>query len=195
MEQQENYIDPHRAALVVIDLQQGIVGMDAKPRSSHEVVANAARLASHMRSHGGLVVLVRVAFEADGKDRLMPLIDQAIPLHRGQAQANYSDLVPEMGPHAGDLVITKRQWGAFYGTPLDLELRRRGKDTIILCGIATNFGVESTARDAYERAYQQVFVEDAMASMTEEGHRYPLQFIFPRLGRIRTTDQVIAMVR
>ena len=79
--------------------------------------------------------------------------------------ADWAEIVPELGPEPGDLVITKRQWGAFYGTELDLQLRRRGIDTILLTGIATNIGVESTARDAYERGYRQVFVEDAMAAM------------------------------
>jgi nicotinamidase-related amidase len=102
-----------------------------------------------------------------------------------------SDLLPEIGPRPGDIVITKRQWGAFYGTELDLQLRRRGVRAIVLGGIATNIGVESTARDAYERGYGQVFVEDAMSSLSAEGHKMTLDVIFPRIGRIRSTEQVL----
>ena len=88
--------------------------------------------------------------------------------------------------------MTKRQWGAFYGTDLDLQLRRRGVKTIVLCGIATNFGVESTARDAWERNYEIIFAEDAMSSMEAESHHFAITRIFPRLGRVRSTEQVLA---
>jgi nicotinamidase-related amidase len=88
-------------------------------------------------------------------------------------------------------VITKRQWGAFYGTELDLQLRRRGIRTIVIGGIATNFGVESTARDAFERGYEQVFAEDAMSSVSAEAHRFAVSVVFPRIGRVRSTDEIL----
>lgn len=81
-------------------------------------------------------------------------------------------------------MIGKRQWGAFYGTDLDLQLRRRGIDTILLIGIATNIGVESTVRDAFERGYQQVFVEDAMASLSPDEHASTVRTVVPRIGRV-----------
>jgi nicotinamidase-related amidase len=86
--------------------------------------------------------------------------------------------------------VVKRQWGAFYGTDLDLQLRRRGVQTIVLTGIATNFGVESTARDAWERSYALVFAEDAMSALSEAAHRFAVETIFPRLGRIRPTAEI-----
>ncbi len=89
-------------------------------------------------------------------------------------------------------VIGKRQWGAFYGTELDLQLRRRGIDTILLAGISTNIGVESTARDAYERGYEQVFVEDAMTARDAGEHAHTVRLIFPRIGRVRSTADVLA---
>lgn len=93
-----------------------------------------------------------------------------------------------------DIIITKRQWGAFHGTELDLQLRRRGIDTIVLCGIATSIGVESTARYAYELGYNQIFPEDAMTSRNEEEHRSTIANIFPRIGQVKTTDEVIALI-
>jgi nicotinamidase-related amidase len=89
-------------------------------------------------------------------------------------------------------VIFKRKWGAFYGTDLDLQLRRRGLKTIVLCGIATEFGVESTARDAYERGYEQVFAEDAMTGRSAESHANSITHIFPRMGRVRSTEEIVA---
>jgi nicotinamidase-related amidase len=90
-----------------------------------------------------------------------------------------------------DFVITKKQWGAFYGTELDLQLRRRKIENIVLCGIATNIGVESTARFAFEYGYQQIFVEDAMSSRTVEDHESSVKYTFPRMGRIRKTEDVL----
>jgi nicotinamidase-related amidase len=107
----------------------------------------------------------------------------------------YSELVPEVRQAPADIDIVKKQWGAFYGTQLDLQLRRRGIRTIVIGGIATNFGVESTARDAWERSYALVFVEDAMASFSEEWHRFSVDNIFPRLGRIRSTAEVLSAIR
>ena len=84
------------------------------------------------------------------------------------------------------------RWGAFYGTELDLQLRRRGIDTILLAGISTNVGVESTARDAYERGYEQVFVEDAMAARNPDEHAHTVRTLFARIGRVRSTAEVLA---
>ncbi len=187
-------LEARTTALVLIDLQRGIAGRQTAPYSAGEVIANAAGLAARCRQAGSLVVLVRVAFEPDGRDRLAPRADEAG--WGGQTPPpDFSELVPELGRQEGDLVVTKRQWGAFYGTELDLELRRRGIRTILLGGIATNFGVESTARDAYERGYEQVFVEDAMAGMTAEAHAFAVRTIFPRIGLVRSTEEVLAALK
>ena len=178
-------IDPRTTALVLVDLQQSVVALPLAPRPAAEVVANAVRLLERFHSLGATVVLVRVAF-LDGQDRLNLPVDTPPP-----ARVGPSELVPEVGPQPDDIVITKRQWGAFYGTELDLQLRRRGVRTIVIGGIATNFGVESTARDAYERGYAQVFAEDAMTSVNAEAHRLAVSVVFPRIGRVRSTDEIL----
>ena len=151
--------DKSKTALVVIDLQKGIAGGQTAPYSSDIVVRNAAALAEAFRTNGLPVFLVRVAMAPDFKDALHPIADQVMPT---QARSpDWSDFVPELGPKPGDFIITKHQWGAFYGTELDLEFRRRGITTMVLCGISTNIGVESTSRFAYEYGYNQVFAEDA----------------------------------
>ena len=183
-------MDPKTTALVLIDLQQGLVARPGAPRPGADVVRNAVRLAAKFRERGAVVALVRVSFAPDRKDAVNTQVDAPFQMS-GPLPPNWSEIVPEVGPREGDLVITKRQWGAFYGTDLDLHLRRRGVRTIVLGGIATNFGVESTARDAFERAYQLIFVEDAMTSLTVEGHAFVIQNIFPRLGLVRSTDVVI----
>jgi nicotinamidase-related amidase len=184
-------IAPATTALVVIDLQKGIVGRATEPRPAATVVANAAALADALRATGGLVVLVNVAYAPDVRDALRPDSDEPAWARGGTPPADFSQLVPELGPRPGDHLVTKHQWGAFYGTDLDLQLRRRGITTILLCGIATCIGVESTARDAYERGYRQIFVEDAMASLTAVGHEHTVTQIFPRMGRVRSTSEVL----
>jgi nicotinamidase-related amidase len=188
-------IEPSRTALVVIDLQHGIVAMPSEPRSGQDVVQRAARLAGAMRSAGGTVVLVRVTPSPDGKDGLKPITDAPVGAGGRSLPPDWAEIVPELAPQTTDLVITKRQWGAFYGTELDLQLRRRGVDTIVLCGISTNVGVESTARDAYERGYNQVFVEDAMAARDPEDHLHTVRSLFPRIGRVRSTEDVLAALK
>jgi nicotinamidase-related amidase len=183
-------LDLRHTALVLIDLQRGIVSLPALPRSSGEVVRNAARLANRFREAQAAVVLVHVAFSPDGKDLLRPEVDQ--PANRGPLAPDWTEFVPEIGPRPGDLIITKRQWGAFHGTELDLQLRRRGITKIVLGGVATNIGVESTARAAYELGYHQVFAEDAMAALTQEGHDSTIRLIFPRIGLVRSTEEVMA---
>lgn len=182
-------LESARSAVIAIDLQRGIVGMDTVPHVPAVVVERCARLLAAAREAVATRVLVHVGGGADGRDRLSPDADQPMPA--GPPPAGFSDLVHEVGPEAGDVVIFKRQWGAFYGTDLDLQLRRRGIDTLILCGIATEFGVESTARDAYERGYRLIFVSDAMTGRTQESHDNALRRIFPRIGRVRATAAVL----
>jgi len=190
----ELVLEPSTTALVVIDLQRGITGMGSEPRPPAEVIARAAQLAAAVRTAGGTVVLVHVMRSADGKDGLRPITDAPAATPR-PIPPDWAEFVPEMSPQPGDVVIIKRQWGAFYGTDLDLQLRRRGIGTIILCGISTIRGVESTARDAFERGYQQIFVEDAMAAHAADDHKHTVEAVFTQLGRIRSTEQVLAALR
>jgi len=184
--------DKNKTALVIIDLQKGIVGRACQPYEASLVVKNAADIAKAFRKNGMPVFLVRVTPSADKKDGLKPIVDSPMHMAGGMA-ADWAEIVPELGPEPTDFIITKRQWGAFYGTELDLQLRRRGIETIVLCGISTNIGVESTARFAYEYGYQQIFIEDAMTSgHSADDHNATVKNIFPRMGRIRKTDEILA---
>lgn len=183
-----------KTALVLIDLQQGIAhpSRESAPYSSAEVVSNASRLAEAFAAEGGFVVLVRVS-TLDGKDMLKP--DTDAYFSPGAYPDGWDELVPELANIQGAHVVTKRQWGAFYGTDLDLQLRRRGIDTIVLCGISTSIGVDTTAREAFQHGYHQIFVEDAMTASTKEEHDYVCRYIFPRIGKIRSTAEVLAALR
>lgn len=179
------HLDPRTTALVLIDLQNGIVGMSLAPRTGAAVLAAGKTLAGEFRAAKAPVVLVRVGFAADFADALRQPVDQPNVRPAGGLPAGWGDLVPDLA-EPGDIHILKRQWGAFHGTELDLQLRRRGIKTIVLAGIATNFGVESTARAAWEHGYEVVLVEDAMAGPSAELHEMATRFIFPRIGRVVT---------
>ena len=186
-------IDKTKTAIVVIDLQKGITSRETQPYSTNMVIENTTKLLKVFRKNNMPVFLVRVASASDQKDRLNVITDTTWS-GGGQMPADWSELVPELGKEDSDFVITKKQWGAFYGTELDLQLRRRKIDIIVLCGIATCMGVESTARFANEYGYNQIFAEDAMSSMSKEEHEHTVKNIFPRLGLVRTTKEILDVV-
>ncbi len=185
-------ININKTALVIIDLQKGITSIPTEPNSSKNVIENAAKLLNSARIKNMPVFLVHVSPSPDMKDALRPISETSYQM--SGYNPSWSEFVPELNIHPSDFLITKHQWGAFYGTELDLQLRRRGIETIILCGIATNFGVESTARFAFEFGFNQIFVHDAMAARSKEEHEYPIKYIFPRLGLIRSTDDVLKIL-
>ena len=187
----ELQIVPARTAFVAIDLQNMVVSRAVQPHTARSVVEHAARIASALRARGGFIVWVRVAFSADGKDRPHPICDQPWTPPR-EIPADANELAPGLLVQPSDHLLTKRQWGAFYGTDLDLQLRRRGLTTIILGGIATNIGVESTARAAFELGYQQIFPEDAMSALSAAAHENSMTGVFPRIGQVRRTGEVLA---
>ena len=188
-------LEPKTTALVLIDLQKGIVGRPLGPHSGASVVEKSVALARRLAELGGTVVAVHVAFSNPDADRLKQPVDASMPMPPGGYPAEFSEFAPEIAALKAEVVITKRQWGAFYGTGLDLQLRRRGINTIILGGIATNFGVESTARDAWERNYAVIIPEDACSSMDEGMHRFAIEKVLPRLARIRSTEQILAAMQ
>ncbi len=181
-------LDPKTTALVLIDLQHSNIARQLAPHTSAKVVQNAVLLANVLRERGGTIIFVRVQVT-----ELLELpVDAPFPKGSSAPPINASDLVPETGVQPHDLIVTKRQWGAFYGTELDQQLRRRGVRTIVLGGIATNFGVESTSRAAFDRGYELVFAEDAMSSISAEAHSFVVNTIFPHMGRLRSTEQIVA---
>jgi nicotinamidase-related amidase len=178
-------------ALVLIDLEHGIVGRQLAPHNASDVVARCARLAEALRAAGGVVVYVHVLLS----EVLRLPADKPREQPSTPPPASASELVPEAGFREGDVLITKRQWGAFYGTNLEQQLLRHGIRTIILGGIATNMGVESTARAAHDRGYALVFAEDAMSTMSAEWHKFSVENIFPIMGRVRSSEEIVAALK
>jgi nicotinamidase-related amidase len=184
-------LDPRTTALILIDVQKGVLSMPLAPHGAAQVIQNAARLGLHFDEVGALVALVHVAFSGNAVDRLGLPVDAPPPAPQGGLPADWADFAPEIGALRAGIVITKRQWGAFYGTELDLQLRRRGIGTLVLAGVATNFGVEQTAREAWQHNYAVVVAEDAVTSLSEELHRFSIDKILPRIARVRSTAEIV----
>ncbi len=173
-------LDPN-TALVVIDLQRGIVARQlAHPAA--DVVRNARALADAFRRHGLPVALVNVSAMAPGRtERSKP----------ASFPAELTELVPELGRQPGDLAVTKRTWGAFLHTNLREQLQERGATGVVICGIATSRGVESSARQAYELGFNVTLATDAMTDMDVEAHENSVKRIFPWLGETGTTREIV----
>jgi nicotinamidase-related amidase len=174
-----------KPALLVVDLQKGIVGMPtAHPMT--DVVQNAARLTNAFRTHGLPVVLINV--------------DGAAPGRAEQARrftdfpAGWTDLIPELNRRPGDHVVTKRTWGAFTNTDLEAHLMRLGVTQVVIAGVATSAGVESTARHAHELGFNVTLAVDAMTDMNADAHHNSITRIFPRLGETAPTQQIIDLL-
>jgi nicotinamidase-related amidase len=173
-----------KTALIVIDLQAGIVGLPtAQPAEA--VIQQAAVLADAFRRHGLPVVLVNVDGGAPGRTE-QP--------RRGERPAGWAELVPELHQQPSDHTVTKRTWGAFTNTDLDEYLKRRGVSQVVIVGIATSAGVESTARQAHEHGFIVTLAVDAMTDMDPDAHINSVSRIFPRLGETGATGEILTLL-
>jgi len=176
-------------ALILIDLQKGIATCRLAPYSFEAVIAKGMELARRFRAANAPVVLVNVAFASDFSDTLKAPVERSMQAPPGGFPEDWSELADGLA-EASDLKVTKRQWGAFYGTDLDLQLRRRGVTTVVIGGVATNMGVESTARAAHEHGYAVVLAEDAATSLSAEMHAFAFEHVFPHLGRVAKAAEI-----
>jgi nicotinamidase-related amidase len=177
-------IDP-KTALIVIDLQQGIVSLPTV-HPIGDVVKNASALADAFRRRGLPVVLVNVDGGAPGRTE-QPRRTAAFP-------AGWTDLIPEINRQPSDIVVTKRTWGAFASTDLEDQLKALGVTQVVIVGVATGTGVESTARQAYEQGFNVTLAIDAMTDLRPAAHDYSIAKVFPRLGETGTTQEIIDLL-
>ncbi|MFF3567685.1 isochorismatase family protein [Nocardia jiangxiensis] len=180
-------LDPH-SALIVIDLQKGVAALPlAHPVA--EVAGNAARLAEAFRSRKLPVILVRATGMAPGRtERSLSRPDGPRP------PADAADLIPELNRQDSDYELVKQAWGAFMNPELDRLLRELEVTQVVVIGIATSFGVESTARQAYEHGYHVTLATDAMTDFSVEAHEGSVSRIFPSLGETGTTEEILALL-
>ncbi|MDH7640042.1 isochorismatase family cysteine hydrolase [Sphingomonas oryzagri] len=178
-------LDTH-TALLVVDLQKGIVGAPlVDPIDA--VVERAAALVLAFRAHRLPVVLINVAGVAPGRTEQPRRFVGDLP-------PGFADLIPELDRQPGDIVVTKQTWGAFASTDIEARLRAIGVTQVVVIGVATGTGVESTARQAYEAGFNVTLAIDAMTDTRAEAHAYSIGHVFPRLGETGTAQDVIDLL-
>lgn len=177
-------LDPN-TALIVVDLQKGIVGLPLV-HSIAGVIAQAQALARAFRERKLPVVLVNVTGGAPGRTEQPRMV---LP-----PDGDWADLIPELEPQPGDTLVTKQTWGAFASTDLQAQLKARGVSQVVVAGVATATGVEATARQAYEAGFNVTLAVDAMTDRRAAAHDYSIRNVFPRLGETGTAREIIALL-
>ena len=177
-------LDPH-TALIIVDLQKGIISLPVV-HAIGDIIERARALADAFHARGLPVVLVNVAGGAPGRTEQ--------PRQTGPRPEGWTDLIPELNQQPGDIVVTKRTWGAFASTDLETQLNRLGVTQVVIAGVATGTGVEATARQAYEQGFNVTLAIDAMTDMRPEAHDYSIANVFPRLGETGTTQNIIDLL-
>lgn len=178
-------LDP-KTALVVVDLQKGIIGLPAA-HPIGPVVDNAVALIEAFRAQHLPVVLVNVDNVAPGRTEQGRRHDDGFP-------ADFTDFIPELNQQPEDIVVTKHTWGAFATTDLDQRLKALGVTQVVVIGVATGTGVEATARQAYELGFNVTLVVDAMTDTRAEAHNYSIRNVFPRLGETTMTEDIVNFI-
>ncbi len=187
-------LEPATTALIIVDLQHGLLALPLTPHDSAQVIARSIELGHALAAAGGIVVLVNTSYSEDYADRPNQPADAPMNLPAEGLPENWSTLVTEVSALPAQVHITKHQQSSFFGTELDLQLRRRGITTVVICGIATNFGVEATARDAHNLNYAVVIASDACSSVAPTLHDFAIEKILPRIARVRSSSAIIAVL-
>ena len=177
-------LDP-KTALVVIDLLKGLAAYPTVHPMA-DVLANAVALLDTFRAKGLPVVLVTVTGGAPGR------AEQQRP--RGAFADDFSQFMPELRQRPSDHVVTKRTWGAFTGTDLEAWLKSQGATQVVVIGVSTSAGVESTARFAHELGFNVTLAVDAMTDTNADAHANSVARIFPRIGETGTTSEILALL-
>jgi nicotinamidase-related amidase len=179
-------LDPN-TALLVVDLQKGIIGLP----SIHPigvVVERARALLDAFRARRLPVVLINAAGVAPGRTEQPARVPSSLP-------EGFTDFIPELDRQPGDIVVTKRTWGAFATTDLEARLKAIGVTQVVVVGVATGTGVESTARQAFEAGFNVTLALDAMTDIRAEAHDYSLRNVFPRLGETGTAQEIVQLLQ
>lgn len=186
-------LEPKRTCLLLFDFLVGHAAKD--PQRYAPVLANAAMLLAVARAAGAMVAFARADHRPDGGTTARTLHDSGPRPPLITSGTPQAEIVPELAPRPGEYMVPKHRWSALHGTYLDLALRARRVDTIILTGGSTEIGISSTAYAARDLDYNLVIVSDACTSAKHDVHSQLMREVFPRLARIRTTMQVLEMMK
>lgn len=198
-----------KSALLFFDILNGYVAEPepGKPRLLKPWIQNAVKLGKTGRAAGLPIFFAKGNHRPDGATTALTITDtnnSLTPWPNGEvtktkmhviAGDKSSDVLADLEPKPDDYYIVKYRWSAFFQTYLDLALRSRGIDTIIVSGGSTDVGVTSTLYSGRDLDYNQIVVSDACGtSHDQHAHDTLMEIVFPRMARVRTTDQVIEMI-
>ena len=184
-------LDKSTTALIIVDLQTGILDPEPVPFGRDHVIQRAAALGQAFEQVGSPIVLTTTDFALGYADAPKGLADSPWSLPKEGLPPHFARLVPQIDTLPAAVRLVKRQMSAFFGTELDLQLRRRGCETVVICGVATNMGVEATARAAFDLNYNVVLASDACASVAPGLHEFAMERILPRIARVRETNEIV----
>ena len=173
-------------ALIVVDLQKGLAGYPFL-HPLGDIVDRNRELLHAFRTENLPVVLVNVTGRAPGRTEEPPRGPQTLA-------ADWTELLPELEQQPGDILVTKRSWGAFATTDLKAQLKAKGVTQVVVTGVVTSTGVEATARQAYEQGFNVTLALDAMTDVSQESHEHSVNKVFPRLGETGSTQEILSLL-
>ncbi len=188
-------LEKSTTALIIIDLQKGILDPEPVPFGREPIVRQAAALGHAFAQAGAVIALTVTDFAPGYADAPKGLADSPWELPKAGLPIDFATLVPEIDALPAAIRVTKRQMSAFFGTELDVQLRRRDCKTVVICGVATNLGVEATAREAFDLNYSVVLASDACGSVAPGLHEFAMEKILPRVARVRQTSEILDALR
>lgn len=180
-------MDISKSALILIDLQKGVTAVDLKPHKAEQIIENANTLIKKFRKENGFIVFVRTAF-IDNKD-ILPADKKLRSL--SDLKESFDQIDSRLDFKQSDYLVSKRGFSAFFGTDLDLELRRHNIENLVFVGVSTHIGIDTAARDGYQLNYKIYFVEDAISAPKKQQHEFVINEIFPLYGEVLKTSSLI----
>lgn len=178
-----------------------------KKQAQQPIVDNAVRLMKAARQAGILIYYAMANHRIDGHSRYLAVTDTDMrlrpwpnddcnPTVHGATEGSWEQkVIDAIAPQPEDYIIPKYRWSTFHQTYFDLALRTRGIDTLIISGGAVDVGVASTVYSARDHDYNIVIARDACSNSHDDSMKALMDTVFPRLARVRTTDQVVEMIR
>ncbi len=205
-----NHFEVKKTAMLFFDILNGYMpsAESGQPRVLKPWIENAVRLGKAARAAGLPVFFAKGNHRPDNATTALLLTDtnnSLTPWPNGEvtktkmhviAGDRSSDVLADLEPNSDDYYVVKYRWSAFYQTYLDLALRTRGIDTVIISGGSTDVGVASTLYSARDLDYNMIVASDACGtSHDQRAHDMLMELVFPRMSRVRTTDQVLKMIQ
>jgi nicotinamidase-related amidase len=201
---------PETSALILFDALNGYLHPTDPKKvqflAERQILPNLQRLLAGARRAGLTTFYPAGRHAPGGHDTVLRLTDTDMDLGKGgdalnpiaprfHGESTDAEIAPELAPAPGDVVVSKQRWSSFHQTNLDLQLRVRGIETIVIAGGSTDVGIASTVFSARDLDYGIVVVRDACYSARGNNNEFFMERVFPRMSRVRTVDETVALMK